>query len=79
MKWYFQFLKHRLLSTLWLFVTAMSLLLIGCETKEKVIDVDTPAGGVEVEKSEDGSYEIEIERKKNSDNEPGKNEEPDGK
>ncbi|HRA88807.1 MAG TPA: hypothetical protein PK992_12075 [Planctomycetaceae bacterium] len=34
-------------------------LLAGCENKEKVLDIETPAGGIEVEKSNDG-VEIDI-------------------
>jgi len=44
---------------------AMALLaaFAGCEKKEKVLDIQTPGGGIEIEKSRDG-VEIEIERKK---------------
>jgi hypothetical protein len=43
------------LSVLWLS------LLVGCEKKEKVVDIDTPQGGIEVERStESGDIKIEI-------------------
>ncbi len=32
----------------------------GCERKEKVIDIDTPAGNIEVERSK-GSGEIDVD------------------
>lgn len=34
----------------------------GCERKEKVIDVETPGGGVEVERNKDtGAVAVEVE------------------
>jgi len=46
--------------------TTLSLLTIclalGCEQKEKVLDIETPNGGVEIEKSGDG-VEIDINSK----------------
>ena len=37
-------------------------MLAGCEKKEKVLDIDTPAGGIEIEKS-DNNIKIEIKSK----------------
>lgn len=40
---------------------------IGCERREKVIDVETPAGEIEVERSTDSGkvdVDIDIEKKK---------------
>jgi hypothetical protein len=35
--------------------------LSGCERKEKVFELDTPGGGVEIERSSDGSVDIEVD------------------
>ena len=43
-------------SMLCLSVVALS----GCETKEKVIDIETPAGDIEVERSK-GSGQIDVD------------------
>ncbi|QDS90755.1 hypothetical protein EC9_49710 [Rosistilla ulvae] len=42
---------------------AMSLLLVGCDNKEEILDVDTPnGGGVEIERSRDtGAIDIEVD------------------
>lgn len=41
---------------------AMLLVGPGCERKEKILDIETPGGGVEVEKDEDsGSVEVDVE------------------
>ena len=43
-------------------ISCMSCTLAGCERKEKVIDVETPAGDVEVERSLDtGRVDVEVE------------------
>jgi hypothetical protein len=37
--------------------------LTGCERKEKVIDVETPGGDVEVQRNKDtGEVDVEVER-----------------
>lgn len=34
---------------------------VGCEKKEKIIDIETPDGGIEIERSEDsGDIKIEV-------------------
>lgn len=41
--------------------------LSGCERKEKVLDVETPAGGLEIEKDKDsGSVGIEVKKKEDN-------------
>jgi riboflavin synthase len=42
-----------------LFAGASIIGFVGCEQKEKVIDVDTPLGDVEVEKSKDG-HDVDV-------------------
>ena len=37
---------------------------VGCEEKEKVLDIDTPDGGIEIDRSKDtGEIDVEIEDK----------------
>lgn len=48
-------------------LTAAALLLgtAGCERKEKVLDVDTPGGGIEVQRDKKtGDIDIKVEDKK---------------
>ena len=43
-------------------VAAMPLVLTGCDNKEKVLDVETPDGELEVERNTDtGEVDIEVE------------------
>ena len=43
----------------------MALNFPGCDKKEKIIDIETPRGKVEVERNKDtGDVEVEVERKK---------------
>jgi len=44
-----------------MYLTTM-LMFVGCEQKEKVLDIETPKGGIEVEKS-GGGVEIDIKSK----------------
>ncbi len=39
---------------------------IGCEKKEKILDIETPSGGVQIEKTGDG-VEIDVEKSKRKD------------
>jgi hypothetical protein len=40
-------------------------LLAGCERKEKILDIETPEGGIEVERSLDsGEIDVEVEDKR---------------
>jgi hypothetical protein len=40
-------------------------LCLGCERKEKIIEIKTPGGGVEVERSlDDGEVDVRIERER---------------
>ncbi len=44
------------------FATALATL--ACDRKEKVLDVDTPGGGIEVERDKDtGAIDVEVEDK----------------
>lgn len=44
---------------------ALLLVTTGCKRKEKVLDVKTPAGGIEVERDKDtGAVDIKIDEKK---------------
>jgi len=44
-----------------LFVAATLMTQSGCDTKEKVIDIETPAGEVEVERDEEtGDTDVEV-------------------
>ncbi len=53
----------RLVSTV--LVAVAFLALCGCERKEKIIEIDTPGGRVEVERSLDtGKVDIEVTDKK---------------
>jgi hypothetical protein len=46
-----------------LFLAMMMAGLSGCEREEKVIDIETPAGDVEVERSlDDGSVDVKVDQ-----------------
>lgn len=50
-----------------IFIVGAALLVVttGCKRKEKVLDVKTPAGGIEVERDKDtGAVDIKIDEKK---------------
>jgi len=51
----------------WPLAIALSGLFVGCERKEKVLDVETPGGGVEINKSQDGSLEVEVKEDHSND------------
>ncbi len=52
----------KLISTV--FCAATICLCVGCDTKEEVLDIETPDGGVEVEESDDGvSIDIQTDGK----------------
>ncbi len=46
------------------FATATAFATLACDRKEKVLDVDTPGGGIEVERDKDtGAIDVEVEDK----------------
>lgn len=56
--------------TPWIIAAAFTLLMItsltivGCENKEKVLDVETPGGAIEIERNTDtGAVGVEIDKK----------------
>lgn len=56
-------LKMKILSNLLMMTAALAtgFVLVGCDQKEKVVDVNTPDGGVEVERSTDtGAISIDV-------------------
>ena len=59
-KWFSALHSASLYATL---LIAASLLTVGCERKEKVLDIETPAGEVEVERDNDGNVDVEINKK----------------
>ena len=54
----------RIVGTLMLLALALSLALVGCERRERIVDIDTPAGSIEVDKKThlDGTQSIEVEK-----------------
>ncbi len=59
-----EILISRIVGTLMLLALALSLALVGCERRERVVDIDTPAGSIEVDKTThlDGTKSIEVEK-----------------
>ena len=60
--------KLRLYSTFAMTVLCLSIVgLIGCEQNEKVIDIETPAGDIQVERSKDSGkldLDVDVDRKR---------------
>jgi len=53
----------RTFGTVALMTLALGMAMLGCEKRERVLDVKTPAGGVEIDKTTnpDGSKSLEIQ------------------
>ena len=54
-------LNHKTALTLFAFAAICTFTFVGCEQREKVLDIDTPEGSVEVERSTDsGDISVKV-------------------
>ncbi|WP_092054131.1 hypothetical protein [Planctomicrobium piriforme] len=63
-----QMMAARISGTMLMLVFALSLALMGCERREKVLEIKTPGGSIEVDKKTDlinGDKSIEVENNRN--------------
>ncbi|QDU09810.1 hypothetical protein [Gimesia aquarii] len=45
-------------------MSTVALTLVGCDNKEKVLDVETPGGEIEIERNRDtGAVDVEVDKK----------------